>query len=197
MAIFQPRGPRLRALTTTLGMLAAALLAAGCAQLAAPPYAADYEALDRLEATQPGMVALARVQPTEAADKVNSLALRRARLVSPSGTFSQYLQDAMRRDLSDISVYDPKAPTRIAARILVNELDLGVVNGTGRMEVDVVVTRAGVERLHKTYRGELAFDSSYANIVAVPAGQAAYPRLVRALLREMYADPQFIAAIAP
>ena len=46
-------------------------------------------------------------------------------------------------------------------------------------------------------RGEIAFDSSYANIVAVPAGQAAYPRLVRALLRQVYADPQFVAAIAP
>jgi hypothetical protein len=140
-------------------------------------------------------VALVKAQPTEPEDKVNTVRLRSARLLSPSGSFAQYLQDALMRDLSEISVYDPKAPTRIAARILVNEIDLGVINGTGRMDVEVTVTRDGTQRLRKTYRAETAFDSSYASIVAVPAGQAAYPRLVRALLRQVYADPQFVAAI--
>ena len=198
MAIFfRPRGWHVRAFTLGPGATAAAVLLAGCAQLAAPPYAADYEALDRLEATRPGMVAVAKVQPTDPNDKINALSLRRATLLSPSGTFAQYLEDALMRDLGEISAYDAKAPTRIAARIQVHELDLGVINGTGRMDVEVVVTRASAQRLRKTYRGEIAFDSSYANIVAVPAGQAAYPRLVRALLRQVYADPQFIAAIAP
>ena len=198
MAIFfRPRGLRLRACTVRLGALAAVLLATGCAQLGAPPYAADYEALDRLEANRPGMVAVAKVQPTDPSDKINTLNLRRAKLVSPSGSFAQYLEDALVRDLGEISAYDPKAPTRITARILINELDLGVINGTGRMDVEVIVTRQATQKLRKTYRGEIAFDSSYANIVAVPAGQAAYPRLVRALLRQVYADPQFVAAIAP
>ena len=92
---------------------------------------------------------------------------------------------------------DPKAPTRIAARILLNELDLGVFNGGGRMEVEIVVTRGDTQRLRRTYRGETKFESGYGAAVAVPAGQAEYPRLVRALLRQVYADPQFVAAIRP
>lgn len=195
MAIFSSQqGWRLRSLLLP-GALAAAVLATGCAPLLAPPYAADYETLDRLEAARPGMVALAKAQPSDANDKVNTVRLRSARLLSPSGSFAQYLQDAMMRDLGEISVYDPKAPTRIAARVLVNEIDLGVINGAGRMEVEITVTRDATQRLRKTYRAETAFDSSYASIVAVPAGQAAYPRLVRALLRQVYADPQFVAAI--
>lgn len=195
MAIFSSQqGWRLRSLLLP-GALAAAVLATGCAPLLTPPYAADYESLDRLEAARPGMVALAKAQPSDANDKVNTVRLRSARLLSPSGSFAQYLQDAMMRDLSEISVYDPKAPTRIAARVLVNEIDLGVINGAGRMEVEITVTRDATQRLRKTYRAETAFDSSYASIVAVPAGQAAYPRLVRALLRQVYADPQFVAAI--
>ena len=194
MAIFRSQDWRLRALLTP-GALAVVVLTTGCAPLLAPPYAADYETLDRLEATRPGPVALTKAQPIEAEEKVNTVRLRSARLLSPSGSFAQYLQDALMRDLSEISVYDPKAPTRIAARILVNEIDLGVINGTGRMDVEVTVTRDGTQRLRKTYRAETAFDSSYASIVAVPAGQAAYPRLVRALLRQVYADPQFVAAI--
>ena len=195
MAIFSSQqGWRLRSLLLP-GALAAAVLATGCAPLLAPPYAADYETLDKLEATRPGPVALAKAQPTGSEDKVNTVRLRSARLLSPSGSFAQYLQDAMMRDLSEISVYDPKAPTRIAARVLANEIDLGVINGTGRMDVEITVTRDATQRLRKTYRAETAFDSSYASIVAVPAGQAAYPRLVRALLRQVYADPQFVAAI--
>ncbi len=195
MAIFSSQqGWRLRSLLLP-GALAAAVLATGCAPLLAPPYAADYETLDKLEAARPGMVALAKAQPSDANDKVNTVRLRSARLLSPSGSFAQYLQDAMMRDLGEISVYDPKAPTRIAARVLVNEIDLGVINGAGRMEVEITVTRDATQRLRKTYRAETAFDSSYASIVAVPAGQAAYPRLVRALLRQVYADPQFVAAI--
>ena len=195
MAIFSSQQVwRLRSLLL-IGALAAAVLATGCAPLLAPPYAADYETLDRLEATRPGMVALAKAQPSDTNDKVNTVRLRSARLLSPSGSFAQYLQDAMMRDLGEISVYDPKAPTRIAARVLVNEIDLGVINGAGRMEVEITVTREATQRLRKTYRAETAFDSSYASIVAVPAGQAAYPRLVRALLRQVYADPQFVAAI--
>ena len=194
MAIFRSQDWRWRALLAP-GALAVVVLTTGCAPLLAPPYAADYETLDRLEATRPGPVALVKAQPTEPEEKVNTVRLRSARLLSPSGSFAQYLQDALMRDLSEISVYDPKAPTRIAARILVNEIDLGVINGTGRMDVEVTVTRDGTQRLRKTYRAETAFDSSYASIVAVPAGQAAYPRLVRALLRQVYADPQFVAAI--
>jgi len=195
MAIFSSQqGWRLRSLLLP-AVLAAAAMATGCAPLLAPPYAADYETLDKLEATRPGMVALAKAQPTDAEEKVNTVRLRSARLLSPSGSFAQYLQDAMMRDLGEISVYDPKAPTRIAARVLVNEIDLGVINGSGRMEVEITVTRDTTQRLRKTYRAETAFDSSYASIVAVPAGQAAYPRLVRALLRQVYADPQFVAAI--
>ncbi|SCX70965.1 hypothetical protein [Variovorax sp. EL159] len=195
MAIFRSHDFRPRALYIASSVLAAAVLSTGCAPLMAPPYAADYEMLDRLEATRPGMAAVAKVQPTDPQDKINTLSLRRAKLVSPSGSFAQYLEDALMRDLGEISAYDAKAPTRIAARILVNDIDLGVINGTGRMEVEVTVTRDATQRLRKTYRAQTAFDSSYASIVAVPAGQAAYPRLVRALLREVYADPQFAAAI--
>jgi len=200
MAIFRSRTCRrrhVRAAAASAALAALVLAIAGCAPLTAPPYAADYEALDRLEATRPGMVAVDKAQPTDPADRVNNVRMRSARLVSPSGSFAQYVEDAMRRDLGEISIHDPKAPTRIAVRILVNELDLGVMNGDGRMEAEIAVTRGGAQRLRKTYRAETRFDSGYANVVAVPSAQAAYPRLVRALLRQVYADPQFVAAIAP
>jgi len=178
-------------------MCALTILATGCAQLKAPPYAADYEALDRLKAGSPAPVAVATVQPTDPAHRVNNLSLRGTGLGSPSGTFAKYLEDALIRDLKEISAYDANAKTRLDATIVTNEISVGgIVTGSGTMEVTLTVMRDGQKKLSKSYKANTSFESSFAGIVAIPAGQAAYPQLVRALLREVYSDPQFIAAIA-
>lgn len=173
-----------------------AVLATGCAQLKAPPYAADYQALDALKASKPGPVALATVQPTDPNDPLNNLSLRGARLVSPSGTFAKYLENALINDLKEISAYDPASRTQIDARILANDISVGnIATGTGTMAVQIEVRRDGASRLKKIYKADIRFESSLAGIVAIPAGQAAYSDLVRTLLRQVYADPQFTAAI--
>lgn len=172
------------------------VLTTGCAQLKAPPYAADYEALDRLKAGSPAPVAVATVQPTDPGHVVNNLSLRGTSLGSPSGTFAKYLEDALIRDLKDVSAYDANARTRLDATIVTNDISVGnIVTGTGTMEVALTVTRDAQKRLAKTYKTNIKFESSFAGMVAIPAGQAAYPQLVRALLRDIYSDPQFIAAV--
>ena len=176
---------------------ALAIFATGCAQLKAPPYAADYEALDRLQASKPGSVAVATTQPTDPTQAVNRLSLRGSPLVSPSGTFAKYFEDALIRDLKEASAFDTTSRTRLDARILNNEISIGgFVTGTGFMEVELTVTRDAQQRLHKIYKANTTFESSFAGIVAIPAGQAAYPDLVRTMLRTIYSDPLFIAAVA-
>jgi hypothetical protein len=175
---------------------ALAIFATGCAQLKAPPYAADYEALDRLHASKPGTVAVATTQPTDPTQAVNKLSLRGAALLSPSGSFAKYFEDALIRDLKEVSSFDSSAATRLDSRILKNEISVGgFVTGTGVMEVELTVTRNAQQRLHKIYQVNTTFDSSFAGIVAIPAGQAAYPDLVRTMLRAIYSDPLFIAAV--
>ncbi len=170
----------------------------GCAQLQAPPYSTDFEALDRLKASKPGAVSVAPVQPTDPDHRVNQLSLRGAGMRSPSGTFARYLEDALVQDLKEISAFAPDAKTRLDATILTNDISVGnIATGTGTMEVALTVTRDGRQRLAKTYKANTSFESSFAGIVAIPAGQAAYPQLVRALLREIYSDPQFVTAIRP
>jgi hypothetical protein len=177
-------------------LCALAVIATGCAQYKAPPYATDYEALDRLKATRPANVSVATFQPTDPRHAVNNLTLRGARLTSPSGSFAKYLEDALIRDLKEISAFEPDAGTRIDATILVNEIDIsGFVTGTGAMEVELTVVRRGQTALRKTYKANTTFESSFGGIVAIPAGQAAYTDLARTLLRAVYSDPQFVAAI--
>ena len=180
-----------------VALCALAFFTTGCAQLVAPPYSADYEALDRLRKAPLGTVAVATVQPTDPDHAVNNLGLRGARLVSASGTFSKYLQDALVADLKEMSVFDPAARTRLDAAILSNEIAIGsITTGTGAMEVELTVTRDGARRLQKKYTARTSFESSFAGAVAVPKGQAEYPVLVRALLRQIYTDPEFASSIS-
>lgn len=63
------------------------------------------------------------------------------------------------------------------------------------MEVELTVTRDGSQRLYKSYAARTTFESSFAGAVAIPKGQIEYPNLVRALLREVYSDPEFVVAL--
>lgn len=172
------------------------LLLSGCTSLVAPAYAPDYEALDRLKATKPGKVAVGQFQPREQSAPVNRITLRGASLAAPAGTFTQYLEDAVVRDLREIGVLDPNSSTRIEALVLKNDVDIsGFVTGVGLMEVQFTVTRGTQLRLKKTYRGDTTFESSFAGMVAVPKGQSEYSSLVRALLKVVYSDADFVTAI--
>lgn len=176
---------------------ALALLATGCAQLLAPPYAPDYEGLDALKRTAPQKAAVSTFQPTDGNAAVNTIGLRGARLLSGSGSFAKYLEEALIGDLKEIGIYDPASRTRIDATLLRNEISVGqIATGTGFIEVELTVTRAdGTRRLRKVYAARTSFESSFAGAVAIPKGQIEYPTLVRTLLRQVYTDPDFIAAI--
>ena len=169
----------------------------GCAMLA-PGYSPDYEALDKLKAAKPDKVQVGAVQPVDANAPLNRITLRGSPLTSPDGTFSKYLELALVRDLKEIGAYDLGASTKIDARLLQNDIDVsGFSTGTGVLEVELSVSRVGAQRLKKSYKAQLSFDSSFLGAVAIPAGQTQYSNLVRTLTRMVYTDPEFIKAIQP
>lgn len=168
----------------------------GCASFYAPPYSANYEALDRLKRVPLERLAVGPVQPRDATAAVNQVSLRGTTLRAPKGSFAQYLEDALIQDLREIAVFDANANVRIDAVILKNEIDVfGISTGTGAMAVDLSVSRSGAAVLRKTYRADTSFESSFAGAVAIPRGQIEYANLVRALLGQVYADSEFINAV--
>jgi hypothetical protein len=92
-------------------LLAGAL--GGCASLTPPPYSPDYEAIDRLKKSNTEKLAVAKVQPDDPTAPVNKITLRGTTLKPQSGTFANYLEDAIRADLMEMGVYDPAATTKI------------------------------------------------------------------------------------
>jgi hypothetical protein len=167
-----------------------------CAPLMAPPYSADFAALDKLKRQANDKVAVGTVQPRDSAAPVNKISLRAASLVSASGSFAQYLEDALISDLREIAIYDAKADVRIDAVLVKNNIDIGGFStGTGDIAVDVTVSRTGKNLLTKRYAATTSFESSFAGAVAIPKAQSEYGTLVRTLLSQVYADADFVNAI--
>lgn len=174
----------------------ATLILSACSSLVAPPYSADFEALDRLKKQSLQKVAVETVQPVNPDAPVNRISLRAASMVGPKGSFAKYLEDALVQDLQEISLYDATAGLRIEATLLKNEIDIsGFSTGAGRMEAELSVKRAAGLVYKKTYSAATQFESSFAGNVAIPRGQIEYSNLVRALLGQVYADPDFINAL--
>jgi hypothetical protein len=181
-------------LTGTLLIISAL---ASCASFVVPAYSPDYPTVDRLKVANVGKLALGVFQPRAAEATVNHITLRGAPFAPPTGSFAEYLENAMRSDLTELRVLDPGADTRIDAVLLKNDIDVsGLSTGSGIMEVKITVSKKAVPILEKTYDAEIRFESSFAAAVAVPKGQSEYPNLVRALLQKVYADREFLSAIS-
>lgn len=183
---------------TTKALLAfsAAAALSGCASFVAPAYSPDYPTLDRLKASATEKVAVGTFQPRAADAPVNRITLRGAPLTPPAGSFTEYLEKALRADLTELRLLDPGAETRIEGQLLKNDIDIsGFSTGEGVMEVRLTISRRGQPVLDKVYSAKTRFESSFAGNVAIPRGQAEYPNLVRALLQSVYADPAFVSTL--
>lgn len=168
----------------------------GCASLLAPNYSPDYEAIDKLKKLNLQKVALGEFQPRDPNAAVNKISLRGASLRAQEGAFSIYLENAIRSDLKEIGIFDPASITKLDATVIKNDIDIsGISKGSGNMEVKITILKNGKQEFDKTYSTTTNFESSFAGAVAVGIGQKEYPGLVRAFLKNVYSDPEFIRAV--
>lgn len=178
-----------------LGALMVAVALSGCA-LGVPNYSPRYEVIDQLKTKSIGKLAVGDFQPSDPRADVNHITLRGSPLSPENGTFSDYLENALRSDLTEIGVYDPAAGIRLDATLLKNDIDVsGFSTGTGVLEVRLSVSKQSKVTFEKTYTANTQFDSSFVGAVAIPKGQAEYPNLVRTLLQQVYLDATFINAV--
>jgi hypothetical protein len=169
----------------------------GCASFIAPGYSPDYPTVDRLKATPIAPLAVGTFQPRAPDAKVNRISLRGASMTAQEGSFAQYLENAIRSDLIELKALDPNADIRIDATLTKNDINVaGISTGTGVIEMQLQISRKGVATLQKAYLATIQFDSSFAGAVAIPKGQSEYPNLVRTLLKQIYSDQEFLAAVS-
>ena len=168
----------------------------GCASLLAPNYSPDYETIDKLKKLNLQKMSVGEFQPRDPNAPVNKIGLRGASLKAPEGAFSIYLENAIRSDLKEIGILDSAANTKLDANIIKNDIDIsGISKGSGVMEVKLTISKNGKQTFDKVYTSTTKFESSFAGAVAVGIGQREYPSLVRAFLKDVYNDPEFIRAV--
>jgi hypothetical protein len=168
----------------------------GCASLLAPNYSPDYESVDKLKKLNLQKISVGEFQPRDPNAEVNKISLRAASLKAQEGAFSIYLENAIRSDLKEVGILDSASNTKLDATILKNDIDIsGLSKGSGIMEVKLVISKNGKQTFDKVYSTTTNFESSFAGAVAIGIGQKEYPGLVRAFLKNVYNDPEFIRAV--
>ena len=119
------------------------------------------------------------------------------RMESPIGEdFAAYLGESLRRELALAGKWDPKAPTEITGVLLKTSIaPSGLLTQTGEIEARFTVSHRGLPRYETVKRAELSWDASPINDVADTKAQQQYPVLVQDLIKQLFEDREFQAAL--
>jgi len=183
----------MKARTALIGVALVAILS-GCAAMA-PNYNTSPASAQKLQA--------AKVQPAKVGDFTadknaanTSIALRASTMEPAQGTYAKYLADAIKNELELVKLYSAASTTEISGVLIRNEMNTGLAaTGEGLMEAKFVVRRDGAVRFDKTKQAHIEWDSNFLGAIAIPRAQREYPRLVQALVAELFSDSDFVAAL--
>ncbi len=173
-----------------------ALVVTGCSSIA-PKYNTDFSNIAQLrrENVKAAKVASVTKDPAATAD-VDHLTIRGGSYLSPNGSYTAYLEEALKQELDDARLFDPASQIEVSAVLLRNTLDAaGMSTGIAEMEARFFVRNAGVVKYDKVKAAKHTWESSFAGAVAIPRAQQNYPVVVRKLLGLLFNDPDFISAL--
>jgi hypothetical protein len=174
-------------------ILLIAALATGCT-VSGPRYTTNYAAVESLKSAN---LAPAKVGTIMAKDKkVESLSIRAPSYKSPYGSFTEYLRAALRDELDHANLLDDQSGTEIEGTLIRNEIHAaGFSTASAEIEARLAVHRDGSVVYERTKTGHEEWPSSFLGDIAIPRAAQNYPTVIRKLLSEFYADPDFIAAL--
>lgn len=176
-------------------VLAAAL--AGCS-ISAPKYTPVVGNVQLLRDAGEARVKVGAVtaQGKDAHDE--SIGLRGSPMRSPYGSYSSYLREALTQELREAQLLDANASIEIGAELLKNDVDAsGFIKASADIEARFKVIRAGTTAYDRVKSARIEWDSNFIGAVAIPRALERYPELVTALLKQLYADKDFLAALKP
>jgi hypothetical protein len=173
-----------------------ALLASGCS-LVAPRYTASLENVQKLKDAGGQSLKVGDFISTPGHDNPQSISIRGSSLTSPyDGSYAKYLAEAIRQELSLAGKLSSDAKLEVSGDLQKNDISIPPVgNGHGDIAARFVLKRNDQVRYDQVKTVHFEWDSSFVGAVAIPRAQNNYPTLVQKLLAELYADPEFQAAL--
>ncbi len=173
-----------------------AILGLGACSTPAPPYAVSIPNVQALKSASTSGVAVGEFGAQGSAANNETISIRGNPLVAAQGTFSKYLQNAVIQELTEARLLDPKSSVQITAVLIKNDISAaGFITASAEIEAKFSVTNGGKVTFDKLIRATIEWDSNFLGAIAIPRAQQNYPNLVTALLKELYADKDFVAAL--
>jgi hypothetical protein len=191
------RKPRQRSLAIGLLLVASAL--GGCAS---GPLGAHQPSMDNvLVLRQPEMGSAAVgafvLAPGAKAAIDKGVSVRGSVLRSPvDDSFAAFLGDSLRVELQAAGKLDPASTTVISGQLTKNELHAaGVSTADATLAARFIVRRSGASVYEKLLSEQRTWPSSFVGAVAIPEAINQYTEMYTKLLAQLFADPQFKAAV--
>lgn len=178
-----------------LAVMAAALLASGCA-VTAVEYRPSGETQAELRDVRFAPVAVGSfTAPSDVANE--SLSLRGNPMAALQGSYTRYLEEALKLELDALKALVPKADLTVSGTLLRNRVDiLGFNVGEGEIEARFIVARPGNPPLEVVKRVTHTWESSFVGAYAVGRAVEQYPVMVQKLVREFLRDERVRAALS-
>lgn len=162
----------------------------------APPYAVSIPNVQAIKSAASSSLAVGEFGAQGSAANNESISIRGNPMVSASGTFAKYLQNAIVQELTEARLLDPNSTMKITAVLLKNDISAaGILTASAEIEARFAVTKVDKTVFEKIKRARIEWDSNFLGAIAIPRAQQNYPNLVSALLKELYADQDFVAAL--
>ena len=122
--------------------------------------------------------------------------MRGSSMTSPyEGSYANYLAEAIKAELVMAGKLAPGSDVEISGVLLKNDIDAATSVGTGDIQARFLVKRNGQVRYDQVKTAQNKWESSFAGAVALPRAVQEYPRMVQALLGELYSDKAFLQAL--
>ncbi len=163
----------------------------------APKYNSNFDNVAALRGQQLKLIKVADVSKDQKAKtNVDKLTIRGGSYVSPYGSFTAYLQNALKQELDDARLLDANSDLQISGALLRNELDAsGASKAYAAVEARFVVRESSTVKYDAVKSARYDWDSSFVGAVAIPRANQNYPVVIQRLLTALFTDPEFIAAI--
>lgn len=159
----------------------------------APKYAPSYENVQLLKKASSSVEIKDFTGPATS----RAISLRGTSLTSPYGKdLIHYVQVAIETEFEKAGLLNKDSSRKLSAVIEENYVDVsGFTTGNGKIVVTVSISNGDAVLYKKTVKTTMEWTSSFLGGIAIPLGAESYPRLVKGLLHELYADADFIAAL--
>jgi outer membrane lipoprotein SlyB len=174
--------------------LLASLGLSGCVSTQVDEAPPSFETLQVLRNRDIPMVALGEFVLAPGVGR--TVSIRGSTMGPPKGgNYAGFLGSTFEKELRAAGKFDSAAVTRISGVLTESRAGENLSTGKAALAARIAVSRDGKELFTKPYRVETQWKSDFIGAIAIPDAFMQYNSLYALLVRQVFADPEFIMAV--